>query len=164
MRNIRSLNAATVLIALWSSAAFSVGATSGYIPHATQRLTQGEREAVFKSIDGADCIYTSLADPLLMMNFQPEIFDLPDQCGSNKPLKDKPSPAQKSACVGTVVCRSAVLTFVVEKAMCWSRDGLHCPPPGKCAEQSFLNAKQFYQGDFGKIPTYINSEPVKATK
>jgi hypothetical protein len=99
-----------------------------------------------------------------MTNFQPEIFDLPDQCGSNKPLEGKPSPAQKSACVGTVVCRSAVLTFVIEKAMCWSRDGLHCPPPGKCAAQSFLNAKQFYKSEFGRVPVYNNSGSAKARK
>lgn len=143
---------------------WAVGATNGFTPNPKNAVTNQERKAILKSIDGAECIYSTMGDRLLMLEWEPEIFDVPDNCTGNKRPSDKAAPAQKSICFGTVVCRTPFLTFAFEKAKCWSRDGKHCPPPGKCAAQSFVGSLEMFDSALGRVPLYHGAEPRRSTR
>jgi hypothetical protein len=138
---------------------WALGASNGFIPKPQGKVTAQEQRAILKTLDHAECIYGNLGDGIFRKEWDPEIFDAPDECSK----KNSTHLRQKSLCVGTVVCHSSLLNFVVEKATCWSNDGQTCPPPSKCAQQSFILSFQMVKA-MTEMPVYITTEPARTIK
>lgn len=140
---------------------WAIGATNGFVPHAQGRVTPEEAHAVRTALDSpkAECIYSYLGDQDFIpfaQEWEPEIFDVPDSCTQSS-VSGKPE-GYRAMCASSVMCRTPSLSFVVEKAICWSRDGKSCPPPSKCAQQSILRSFQNQKGE-AVMPVYITTEP-----
>ncbi len=95
---------------------FAIGASNGYIPHADRKITADERKSIMQVLEAQNtqCIYGNLGDQFFNREWEPEIFDVQNSCG------DKEDKSHRPLCVGTVICRTPLMNFTVEKATCWA--------------------------------------------
>lgn len=151
----------TLAFLLISSTSWSVGSSNGFVPRPQGKVSPQEIHAIRTALNSpkAQCVYSNLGGPTFIswaMEWQPEIFDVPDPCISDK--KEPQANRYKAMCVSSVMCRTPSVNFVVEKAICWSHDGKTCPPPSKCAQQSFLRSFQNVTAE-SVMPVYTTAEP-----
>jgi hypothetical protein len=137
---------------LMSAGAYAIGVDPYNPIDRGKPLSKSEQTAIRTLLKTADCNYATLLSGVpLWKEWLPNILDFPNSCPGEKG-KTKP------ACVGTIYCKTKILDFAVSKAICWSRDGKHCPPPAKCAEQSIFTAVETWDviGENGfQAPVYF---------